>query len=368
MKVIELCLSPDLGGLELYAWRCAAALKAGHDVIGVVHPRGRLREYFERDAIAWQGLNTRFRALPLSAARELARLIDREQVDIVHMHWGKDQALAALAKRLSRRQPKLVYTRQMQITRPKRDAYHRFVWHQVDRVLAITELLAERLRGFLPAPTDQRVSTLYYGVAAPASFPDEAGQRALRRAFGLPEVGFVVGLLGRIKASKGQHLLVDAVEGLHASGLPVHGVIVGRPMEPAYLDALKQRCAEQELPVTFLDFTDQPQRLMQACDAVVLASDEETFGLVLAEAMRAGVAVVGTRAGGVTEIIDHEQTGLLFAPRDAGDLERQLRRLCDAPTLRQQLAAAGRAKADRLFDRDDHFARLAELLQREVSG
>lgn len=362
MKILELCLSDALGGLELYAYRCALELGKRDEVIGVLHPEGRLRGYFERDDLAWRPLETRFRPLPFIAARRLARLIDDEGIDVVHMHWGKDLALAALAKRLSRRKPNLVYTRQMQITRPKRDAYHTFMWRQVDRVLAITEQLTGRLRGFLPLEMHPKVMTLHYGVAAPNTFPDASGRRGLRRRLGLPEEGFVVGLLGRIKQSKGQHLLVDAIEMLR-DRCPVHGLIVGRPMEPDYLDSLKKRAEEQSLPVTFLDFTDEPQQLMQACDAVVLASDEETFGLVLVEAMRAGVAVVGTRAGGVTEIIDDGESGLLFAPRDADDLARQLQRLCDDPVLRQRLAAAGKAKADRLFDQEQHFRLLAERLR-----
>ncbi len=363
MKVLELCLSGALGGLELYAYRCAATLNRQHEVLGVISPAGRLCEYFDRDRIPWRPLETRFRPLPLGAARQLAAWIDEEGVDAIHMHWGKDLALAALAKRLSRRKPRLIYTRQMQITRPKRDAYHRLVWQQVDRVVAITEKLAGHLRGFLPQALSPRVTTLYYGVDAPPSFPDATGQRALRREFGLPEEGFLVGLLGRIKESKGQHLLVDAIEQLNSEGKTVNGLIVGRPMEPAYLQGLKQRVLDQGLPITFQDFTDEPQRLMQACDVVVLASEEETFGLVLAEAMRAGVAVVGSRAGGVMEIIDHERTGLMFTPRNAGDLARQLKRLGDDPVWRRQLAEAGKAKGDRLFDPERHFGRLIELIE-----
>jgi glycosyltransferase involved in cell wall biosynthesis len=368
MKILELCLSPNLGGLELYVFRCAEALSGRHDVLGVLHPEGRLSGYFGRNGIPWYPLVTGLRPLPLIGARRLAHWIDHEQVDVVHMHWGKDLPLAAIAKRLSRRKPRLVYTRQMRITRPKRDIYHRWVWEHVDQVVAITQQLAGDLRTSLPRNMHAKVATLYHGVDSPATGGLSPAQRsALRRELGLPGDGLVVGLLGRIKRSKGQHLLVDAVERLSGEGKAVHGLIVGDAMEPDYLKRLKERVDEAGLPITFRGFTDEPQRLMQACDVVVLASEEETFGLVLAEAMRAAVAVIGSRAGGVPEIIDHEQTGLLFAPGDAVDLACQLRRLESDPVLRAKLAQAGRVKADLLFDPQRHFERLLQLMSNSVA-
>ena len=150
MKVLELCLSPDLGGLELYMYRCVISLQQSDEVVAVVAPQSRLEERLMAEGITPQLLNWRSKALPLLAACRLASLIDREAVDVVHMHWGKDLALAALAKSLSRRKPRLVSTRQMQITRAKRDFYHNFLYSQVDLNITITRALAEAMGRFLP--------------------------------------------------------------------------------------------------------------------------------------------------------------------------------------------------------------------------
>lgn len=364
MKLLELCLSPDLGGLELYMLRCCRALAAQDEVIAVVGPGSRLQEYLCNEARRVRTLDRRNKALPLLAARKLARLIDREGVELVHMHWGKDLPLAALAKALSRRKPKLVYTRQMQITRPKRDPYHEFLYRQVDLNITITRALAEAMRGFLNPAYAERVVPLYYGVAAPAELLGEQERQALRAEAGIDESTFLVGLFGRIKHYKGQHLLVEAMARAAEEGLDMAALIVGHAMEQDYLDGLKRQVAERGLEgrVRFKGFVEGPQRWMQACDAVALTTVEETFGLVLVEAMRAGVAVIGSDRGGVPEIIEHDKSGLLFRSEDADDLYRQLRRMGSDRQWTAELAAAGKARADALFTDEVHFPALRRLL------
>jgi glycosyltransferase involved in cell wall biosynthesis len=346
-------------------YRCCRELQAGAEVIPLVCENGRLQQRLQADGLKPQVIVRRNRALPLLAARGLARLIDEKQVDIVHLHWTRDIPLAALAKAFSRRKPMLVSTRQMQITRPKRDPYHDFLYRQIDLNITITETLAEDMRGFLNPDYADRVVPLYYGVAAPREFLSAGARQTLRDELGVGPSTFLVGLIGRIKHYKGQHLLVEAIGKALQQGEDVAALIVGHAMEQEYLAALKRLVQENgwQEHILFLDFVEQPQRLMQACDAVVLTTVEETFGLVLVEAMRAGVAVVGSDRGGVPEIIDHEETGLLFRSTDGDDLFRQLQRLWQNRDFCARLAAAGKEKADRVFDESTHFSALRDLLQ-----
>ncbi len=354
MKLLELCLSPGHGGLELYAARVARHYR-GRGVVAVVRRGGFLRQRLEEAGIRYRTLAVGIRAWPWLAARRLARLIDREGIDVVHMHWRGDLALAALAKRLARRPVRLVYTRQMALTRSKFDPYHRFLYRQVDAFLCITRRLAGDARRFLPLPPE-RIHVLYYGV--PAAEP--APCREFLDELGWDDDGFRVALFGRMEPGKGQHLLVEAVRRLRAAAIDARAALVGHVMDPAYRRALEESVAAGGLDgaIVFRDFVAEPQRYMGCFHAVVLASREETFGLVLPEAMRAGTAVVGSRAGGVPEIIDHGRTGLMFESGDAADLARCLERL----------AAAGRAEADARFSEEAHFRRLEALLDSEDGG
>jgi glycosyltransferase involved in cell wall biosynthesis len=246
----------------------------------------------------------------------------------------------------------------MALPSDRHDPYHRWLYREVDRFIAVTRALAEQARARLPLPAD-RILQFYPGVPP---CPAQRGDCGLRSG------PFQLGLFGRVEPAKGQHLLVEALERL---GRPdIHAAIVGHVMDPAYRRRLAQQVAAAGMAdrVRFHDFVPDPMACMQAFDAVVLTTENETFGLVLPEAMRCGVAVIGSDAGGVREIIDDGRTGLLFRPGDAASLAEGIGRLYDDAALRSRLAAAGRARAARTFDRDTQFGCLRRILQECAPG
>ncbi|MFO8024264.1 glycosyltransferase family 4 protein [Thiohalophilus sp.] len=364
-KIIELCLSPDLGGLELSVFRNASELDKKYEVLGVINPKGRLRGYFENAKLEYQMLTPGFKSLPILNAIKLAKIIDSLDVMAVHVHWGKDLPLASMAKALSKSKPRLVSTRHMSITRYKTDLYHDFIYNQIDLILTITRKMESDVKRFISRKYSNKVKTLYHGVSSPPIVVEQDYRRKLRSELGIPNDAFLVGIFGRIKHEKGQYLLIDAIKKLHKEKNDVYGLIVGNPMEKAYLHDLKSEISKDKLDdlIYFKDFVDDPQLWMQICDVVVLASHGETFGLVLVEAMQAGIAVIGTNDGGVPEIIEHEKTGLLFQPGDSQGLAENILRLVEEPELRDKIARSGKAKADELFDYSSHFEKLGQYLE-----
>lgn len=365
MHILELCLSPDLGGLELYVFRSAEALSKNDRVSTLLSADGKLREYFEPlPEVAQHFMQVKFRKAPLLAAKRLARLIDAEGIDVIHVHWGKDLPLAAFAKSFSQRKPRLVYTRQMQLTRSKRDPYHNFLYGQMDVMLTITEQLATSAREKLQPADRGKVHTLYYGVEEPAEPLSREARSAIRREWGVPDDAMLIGLFGRMEPYKGQHLFIEALAQAKRDGLNVYGLLVGHEMEPGYSDELRSQA--ESLGVTerlvFRGFTKDPKPWMQSCDAILLATIEETFGLVLVEAMRAGVAVIGSNRGGVLEIIAHEKNGLLFDSGDSDSLYQQLRHYATDGEFHRTMALAGKADADSRFNVAQHFPALRQYL------
>lgn len=368
MNILTLCLSKDLGGLELYAFRSALSYTEKHKLIFVTSPDSKLSERLRTHSIDIRYLQPVMRALPLISAFKLAKIIDDNKIDIVHMHWGKDLALAALAKFLSKRKPKLVYTRQMMITRYKNDFYHRFLYSQLDLMLTITQQLEGLCKKFIPG-NNVHIQTLYYGVDKPKQIlsKDEIG--SLRKEKGFSADDFIVSLFGRLEQGKGQHLLIRAVASARKNGREIKALIVGHEMTDGYRDNLNQLAKEHNIAdnIIFNGFVDRPQQLMQISDCLCLTTAEETFGLVLPEAMRCGIAVIGSNKGGVPEIIEHRVSGLLFESGDADDLRQQICYLFDKPEEKERLAEQGKLKADQQFDSNDHFRKLDNILS-ELNG
>jgi L-malate glycosyltransferase len=374
MNVLELCLSAGLGGLELYVFRSSEALAKSqlhqNTIIPVLRQGSKLDNYYkEHVSFNIKYIKHFFSPLPLINARKLAGIIDNNRIDVIHMHWGKDLPLAAFARAFSKRKPALVYTRQMMITRAKNDFYHNFLYRQLNLMLTITRELEGLCKKFIPSFAD-RITTLYYGVKKPAEFLDDKTIAQQRDQLGFNSTDFVAGLIGRLEESKGQHLLIAAIHSAKQNGQEIKALIVGHEMNPGYRDKLKQQANRLGVldNIVFLDFTSTPQQLMQLCDCVILASGQETFGLVLPEAMRAGVAVIGSNSGGVPEIIEHGKTGLLFETQNADSLYRQLERLYLDAAFKDKIALQGKQDADRRFDNDVHFRKLEEHLGSAIAS
>lgn len=362
MNILELCTSKGWGGLELYAWQASKWCKAqGYHCHGVVVPDSLIARRLTESNIATTIIKPKFRLLPLLAAKKLARLIDQRQADILHVHWTRDLILAALAKRMARRPVKLVFYRHMALTRHKRDAYHRFIYQSIDRFLVITKKLYHEAKQFLPL-AEERIQLLYHGVADFEPVDQDHCQTFMAE-HQLAEAKFRILLPGRIEHYKGQHTLVDAVIQLHKQGIDCDLVLLGHVMDDAYFEKLQAqvKAAGLEGKIHYLGFVDQPTLVYGCFDLVVLTTYAETFGLVLVEAMKSGVAVVGTNAGGVPEIIQHEETGLLYEPANSTELADCVKRLIEDDALRNKLAKAGKTYADEMFSEQAHYKKLNEI-------
>jgi glycosyltransferase involved in cell wall biosynthesis len=103
--------------------------------------------------------------------------------------------------------------------------------------------------------------------------------------------------------------------------------------------------------------------MMQLCDVIVLATENETFGLVLIEAMMCGICVVASDSGGPLEIIDNGLSGLLFKTLSSDDLGDQLIILQKDITIRERYAKAGKEKAMEMFESQKQFEQLRIVLE-----
>jgi glycosyltransferase involved in cell wall biosynthesis len=106
-----------------------------------------------------------------------------------------------------------------------------------------------------------------------------------------------------------------------------------------------------------------PAAIMSAVDVLVIPSDKESFGRVAVEAMAASVPVVGTRGGGVAEIVLDGETGLLAAPDDAAALADRIAALVADPARRARLGAAGRVRAENEFSLEASGARMLAVYE-----
>jgi glycosyltransferase involved in cell wall biosynthesis len=174
--------------------------------------------------------------------------------------------------------------------------------------------------------------------------------------------------IGRLTEIKGVDLLIRAVAGLNGVTLLIAGD------GPARCD-LEKLARALSIDAIFLGRTGAKKRmeLLSRCDAVVIPSrvmpDGRTEGtpVVCLEAMAAGRVVIAAASGGLAEIVQHGENGLLFEPGNCVALRERIRLLAGDRLLRARLEALARETAA-YFDWSLIAARYANVIDSTISG
>jgi len=143
---------------------------------------------------------------------------------------------------------------------------------------------------------------------------------------------------------------------------PVHLVIVGSGVRIEYLRKMSR---ELELKpfVHFLGFSQDIPAIMYHSDFHVLASSNESFGIVYLEAALMKKPSIGATGTGAEYIIKHEHTGLLFKNNDLDDLVKNIEQLIDQPKLCQILGENAYVHVQQNFSNNSNFLKFEQLLQ-----
>jgi glycosyltransferase involved in cell wall biosynthesis len=302
-------------------------------------------------------------------ARRLAKLSRR--YELLYANSQKTLFIGALAGILANKPviwhqhallAKRTLTRDYHFTPVHRRLIVLFSNRLIKRVIANSNAVAKAL--VEAGARAEHIRVVYNGIdPLPFEAVTVAEVDDLRRELGLEGVQ-VVGAFGRITPSKGQNVLLEALPYLP----DVHALVVGeaKSEERAYAEALRQQSKDLGLEdrVHFVGFRRDIPQLMRLADVVVHTSvAPEPFGRVVVEGMLASRPVVATRGGGVLEIIDDGDNGVLVPPGDPNALARVLRGLLMDPDRAKALAKAGYATALERFSLQAMLEGVAQQLQ-----
>jgi hypothetical protein len=238
----------------------------------------------------------------------------------------------------------------------------------LERVIANSTASAVALTA-LTRMKEERLDVVFNGISAePFTELESIAQHELRARFGLPQDAFLVGSFSRLARWKGQHILLEAL--LEAPAM--HAVLVGAALfgEDAYEAELRAYVLEQGLTdrVHFLGFQHDIAACMKAVDVVAHTSiSPEPFGRVIIEGMLAKRPIVAARAGGVTDIVEDRENGILCTPGDVHALAGALGELSADAGLRSRLVEQGYANAINRFGTERYVESVQKILS-DVAG
>jgi glycosyltransferase involved in cell wall biosynthesis len=383
MRVAFVSVSDQLGGSEAMLLQIAAELRSaepGWNLHVVLPGSGPLA-----DRAAALGLHVNVLPMPASLARlgesgftrrrpgaagvmlaraavklppyerELRDVLSRIAPDIVHTNGFKAHILAA---RMASRGPAIVWHMHEYIG--QRRLTCRLVRHYAGRcsmIIANSESVAADVRAVTGARAPMRV--IYNAVDLERFCPAGAASDldALAGFEPAPAGTVRVGLVATFSRWKGHDTFLRAVAALPESAR-VRAYVVGGALydtEGSQYSAadLQRLAAAYGLAgrVGFTGFVEEADRVMRALDVVVHASTmPEPFGLVIAEAMACGRALITSATGGAAELVRPGKDALTHRPGDAAGLVEAIATLAADATLRRRLGDAARAAAVDRFD------------------
>lgn len=355
MKILMISIDypPVPGGISAHAYELTKAMvKAGHQVTVVTRRRGDEPERSKPEG--WEVYRVSLKYLALFYGLQLRnfvrRLLPALQPDIIHIHgmgpleWYDIDHIP------------LAYTNHTSgyLKRLKKGGWRRMT--MLKRHFAKVDLFLAPSRELLHVPFELKAPKVFIanGVDAAKFLHNDEARRTIRRDLGIGEEETVAVVTRRLVEKNGVLHLARAMEFLKETDPEVRYIVIGEgPERPAVEKEFSRHCGRRAI---FLGNKthDEIVDYYSAADFSILPSLMEATSISGLEAMAAGLPLVGTRVGGIPELIRDGINGYLCRPADPRDLADKIHAL-----LGQDLPAMGR-QSKAMVDEQFEWQRIAE--------
>ena len=290
----------------------------------------------------------------------LLKVIDRKQIDILHMHGYGATTFGRLAGAM-RRIPTILHEHANLTDTPGfQKVADRLLEPFTDIAIAVSQSTADFVINARLVPAS-KVKIVYLGAPL-----DEFGQRrdraeimAARAALGIAPDDFAIGTVTRLHDSKGNSHLVDAARIVLRERPHAKFYLVGEgPLGPALEEQARSVGLGDRF--VFAGFVRDVPSALAAFDMSVFPSLWEGTPLTLFESLAAGKPIVATDADGLVDVLTDQRDALIVPKRDADALAERMIRLMDRPEERAKLASAAR-ETGRQYDINTFVRKMEQL-------
>ncbi len=302
---------------------------------------------------------------------QLVNVLKKTGINVIHSHDTRTNLLGRLAGR--RAGAAIISTYHMPVSaitdmRPLKKAIYgfpdRLTFRLCDRAIAVSDAVRRKLidDGY---PDESRLEVIYNGVDLSRFY---IGKRAQHIVTGPPAVygPMIVGTVARLSPEKSLETLIRAMLKVTRVFPKARCIIAGDgPMS----ESLQKLAAELGLEESciFTGYRDDVPSLLSVMDVFVLTSTVEGLPTSLLEAMAMGKPVVATRVGGVPEIVEDGNSGILIEPGDEKRIAEAIITLLKDRDMRRCMGMAGRERVKNNFDLNLTTKRIEELYLKALS-
>ncbi|MEO8152858.1 MAG: glycosyltransferase [Rhizobacter sp.] len=301
-----------------------------------------------------------------SAIRRLADRLKAQPATVAHSHGYKADLYTLLAARRAK-VTALTTAHGWTSENFKVRLYERlqaFLWRWFDRVICVSH--SYRLLAEASGVSPKKTTVVHNAIRSSYQAGGPEVRAAARAALGLQDRQVAIAIIGRLGIEKGHSLFVDAAAQLAPRFPQARFLIAGEGAQRPEIEAQIERLKLQGT-VRLLGHRNDLPAIYPALDVLAMASLREGLPNVLLEAMLHGVPAVAMTVGGIPEVIDDKQDGLLVPPGDLPRFIDALAALLNDASLRQRLGAAAIVKVQQGFLFDARMKRMTEIYDAGVA-
>lgn len=289
----------------------------------------------------------------IQIAYRLARVFIQEGVQVVHTHGYKSNVIGGIASRLAG-SPLLIRTEHGKSLTALGNGFSKLTivslidyfagrfW--TDKIIAVSYDLSKDLAQRYPP---EKIITIHNGIDL-SQFDMERTSIDLKSEFGVSDENKLIGIFARLNPEKGVGLFLKAAKLISLKAPHARFFIVG---DGPLCQKLKEETVQLELEkqVVFAGFRDDVLDLIRQMDVVVVSSVHEGIPMVILEAMALRKAVVATKVGGIPEVIDDQEDGILVPSGDDHSLAVACLELIENQALAKRLGLNARKEIEKRF-------------------
>ena len=244
------------------------------------------------------------------------RLVNREQIDVVHGHSPLVAAFARLVLRTvpRKRRPRSIYTEHNEWGRHNKwtRRLNRWTIKSEDHLIAVSDAVKQSM------PAELSVEVLIHGIDVGAVAAQKVHRDSVRQELGITDDEVVIGIVANFRKEKAYDLLLDAAAQVVAQNPKVRFLSVGQGPLEVEIRAQHERLGLGDR-FLILGYREDATRIMSAFDIFTLSSYHEGLPVALMEALALDLPVVATDVGGIATALA-DATAIVIAPGDSAAL------------------------------------------------
>ena len=288
-------------------------------------------------------------SLPFSV-RKLFALIREHDIDVIHANSSRSMIYAGLVGRLAR-VPVIWHVRVMDLD-PFLDPVLTML---ATRIVVNSAAVAKRFGNY------GKVGVIHNGVDLKKFNPEVDGER-IREELAIREKEQIVTIVGRLDEWKGHRFFLEAARDILDQLQTVRFLVVGDGVLRNELETLCEKLSIAE-DVVFCGHREDISEVLAVSNVLVSASRAEHFGRVIIEAMAMAKPVVGTRAGGVPEIVVDGLSGILVEPENSEEMAKAVLSLLRDSRQAKEMGVAGFNRVKECFSLEKHVCEIEEIYE-----